>query len=154
MDELFEVKAVNGTIIVAPERITIRRKGAMSFMTQGMKGDKEIMIEDISTIQIRQPKLGSRGYIQFGFKGGTENKSGLLDAVKDENSVLFDKKHADDIMKAKELIEQYRTAARARTGGTVALSQADELEKLASLRDRGILREDEFQAKKRQILDS
>jgi len=148
----FEVRAANGTIIVTQEKVTIRRKGAVSFLTQGLKGDKEILIEDISTIQVRKPKLGSRGYIQFGFKGGTENKGGLMNAVSDENTVLFDKKHADDVIKAKELVEEYRRVARRGEGTVARVSEADELEKLSSLRDRKILTEEEFTAKKLQVL--
>lgn len=150
----FEAKGANGRLVITPEKITLIRKGALSLLTQGLKGDKEILVEDISSIQVRQPKFGTRGYIQFAYRGGQETKGGLIDAVKDENTLLFDKKHAADVMKAKELIERYRAEQRTaiHRPTPAALSDLDQLEKLAGLRDRGVLSQEEFDGKKKEIL--
>jgi hypothetical protein len=150
----FEAQGANGKLIITEEKVMIVRKGAIALLTQGFKGDKDILIEDISSIQVRKPKMGTRGYIQFAYHGGQETKGALLDAVKDENTLLFDKKHWDGIAKAKELVEQYRSATRAanRAPAAAQSSDLDELKKLGDLRDSGILSDDEFEAKKKLIL--
>ena len=57
----------------------------------------------------------------------------------------------------KSSVELFKNQVRmavsaAQNGGTRTHSDADELEKLAALRDRGVLTEEEFQGKKAQIL--
>ena len=41
-DGEFLAKGVNGQLLVKPDRVVIIRKGMLSLMTQGLKGDKEI----------------------------------------------------------------------------------------------------------------
>ncbi|HFK1736036.1 MULTISPECIES: DUF4429 domain-containing protein [Bacillus cereus group] len=71
-----------------------------------MKGDKEILIKHISSIQFKPAVTFTNGYIQFAFSGGKENKGGLFDATKDENSIMFSKKQQPNSLKLKALIEQ------------------------------------------------
>ena len=42
----------------------------MGFITQGFKGDKEILISQISSVQYKPAGNFTRGYIQFAFIGG------------------------------------------------------------------------------------
>ena len=58
----------------------------MSLLTQGLKGDKEILISQISSIQFKKPGT-TNGYIQFAFLGGLEAKRGVFQASGDENSI-------------------------------------------------------------------
>ena len=91
----------------------------------------------------------TNGYIQFAFVGGSESKGGLFQGVRDENTVIFKASQQKDFEKLRDELTQ-RIASRS----TVAspLSSGDEIEKLVSLRDRGILTEKEFQAQKRKVL--
>ena len=124
----------------------------MGFITQGFKGDKEILISQISSVQYKPAGNFTRGYIQFAFIGGQESKSGLIGSVQDENSVLFDKKHQSAFDELKKRIDDIRDAGEVPVVEPVATSGADELEKFASLHQRGILTDAEFDAKKREIL--
>jgi hypothetical protein len=148
----FTARGRNGQLTVTPTKIVISRKGAMGFISQGHKGEKEIDLSQISAIQFKKPGLATVGYIQFSFLGGSETKGGIKDAVRDENTIMFKGGEVEaDFVKAKELIDFYR--ARLRAGESVAgPSGLDDLERLAELRDRGVISEEEFAAKKKQIL--
>ncbi len=152
---LFRVAGANGQIEVLEHRIRIIRKGLLSLMTQGMKGDKDILISSISSVQFKKANEFTRGYIQFGFLGGTENKSGLLAATSDENTVMFNKKDEASFYKVKTMVEQkvieYRQPVPAQVVQP-ASSDADEIEKLASLLGRDLITRAEFDEKKRKIL--
>lgn len=122
----------------------------MSFLTQGLKGEKEISISQISAVQFKKPGSLTNGYIQFSFVGGLETKAGIFDATKDENSIIFNAKQEPAFAAIRAEIQ--KRMAEHKQGGTRQGSNIDDLEKLASLRDRGVISEEEFNYKKRQIL--
>lgn len=61
---------------------------------------------------------------------------------------MFDKKQHPNFERLKEAIEQ----RMARPAVGPAVSAADEIRKLAALRQQGILTQEEFDAKKKQLL--
>ena len=140
-------KGVNGQLAVVGNKVRISRKGFFAVMGgHGTKGDKEILISTISAIQLKKAGL-TNGYIQFTFVGGTEATRGGLQATKDENTVIFTSHHQAAFEAIKERIDSIRDApVRAPS------SDLDDLERLAELRDRGIITEGDFEAKKRQLL--
>jgi Short C-terminal domain len=151
--ESFTARGRNGQLTVTPTKIIISRKGAMGFISQGHKGEKEIDLAQISAVQFKKPGLGTVGYIQFSFLGGSETKGGMKDAVRDENTILFKGGKVEaDFVKAKELIDTYRTRLRGEKQPAAKLG-LDDLGHLAQLRDRGIISDEEFASKKKQILD-
>jgi len=136
MDEIImEAKGLNGQIAVLSDKIRIKRKGVLSFLTQGLKGEKGILISQISSIQFRQAGLVANGYIQFAFVGGQEAKGGLFEATQDEMFNYWQKEAFNSLRAA---IEQ-RMAAINVSGKASMGSSLDELEKLATLRDKGII---------------
>jgi hypothetical protein len=135
---------------MSQKSITIKREGAMSFITQGLKGDKEILISQISSIQFKNATNLLNGYIQFAFIGGREAKGGLLEATKDENTVMF-------MLAQQPEFEQFKLELQNRMDkppieSRQSNSNLDDLERLASLRDKKIITDEEFDAKKRQLL--
>jgi hypothetical protein len=145
----FQVKGHNGQIELYGNKVCIRRKGVLAFLTQGLKGDKEIMISSISSIQFKKASAWTNGYIQFSFIGGQEAKGGIRQATKDENTVMFTAEQQPDFERIKAEIEN---RIQAKSIPSAPSSDADEIAKLADLRDKGILTEEEFQQKKKQIL--
>lgn len=142
-----------GSIVVTPAQVVMRPKGMRSKLYQGIKGDKQIDIHQISSVQFKSAGLFP-GYIQFAFIGGREAKGGVADLSKDENAMMFKGGDEAAFRMAKDLIDRHRAAARTASIPSVAPTSAlDELEKLAGMRDRGVVTEEEFQAKKRQLLD-
>jgi len=77
--EEFLAKGDNGQLLVKEHTVVISRKGVMALLTQGPKGDKEIPIENITSIQMKGAGL-TAGYIQFTLHGGAEAKGGVLQA--------------------------------------------------------------------------
>ncbi len=146
---LMEAIGINGQLELLERKVRIRRKGVMSFMTQGLKGDKEILIKQISSIQFKEATGFTNGYIQFSFLGGKEAKGGIFQATQDENSIMFKKRTQPDFVKIKSMIENKMMTYEEKGSGS---SGIHDLEKLAELKDKGIITEDEFAAKKRQIL--
>ncbi|MCL1464090.1 SHOCT domain-containing protein [Argonema galeatum] len=147
-------KGVNGQLELLEDKIRIKRQGFLAFMNHGFKGDKEILIEHISAIQFKIAGPIMSGYIQFSFFGSQESKGGIFDASKDENTVMFIRQEQEQFENIKEQIEKKRLGKKTPSIAVplVNSSYIDELEKLASLREKGIITEEEFQVKKRQIL--
>jgi hypothetical protein len=135
-----------------PTLVRIRRKGVMSFLTQGIKGDKEIFISSITSVQVKEPSYFMNGYIQFGFMGGHESKRGIFDATNDENTVMFNQGQARDFTRLRSNLDRLRQELARPNAPAPTSSPLDELEKLASLRQKGIITDEEFAAKKKQLL--
>jgi len=140
----------NGTLILTEYGITIKREARL--FTAHPEGEKYILYRNMTAVQLKPVNI-TLGFIQFSFQGGRESLGKAVDAVSDENTIVFRSRDKEkEFRHAKEMIEQrMREAIEPRpqvSGG----SDLDQLEKLASLRDKGIITEDEFQAKKKQIL--
>jgi len=142
-------KGINGQIELYSNKVRIIRKGIVGFLTQGLKGDKEILISSITSIQFKKAGGLTNGYVQFAFMGGKDAKGGIFQATHDENSVMFKPKQQPEFERIKEEIEKRIQAGNIPSS---SFSSADEIAKLADLRDKGILTEDEFQQKKKQVL--
>ncbi|PEP46834.1 MULTISPECIES: DUF4429 domain-containing protein [Bacillus] len=147
-----EATGVNGQLQIDGNKIVIKRKGMLAKMTQGLKGDKDIQIKQLSSIQFKPAGTFTNGYIQFTFSGGKEDKGGLFDATKDENTIMFNKKQQPNFIKVKALIEQKMDEFHSPAPTHAPADVADQIKKLADLRDSGILTNEEFDAKKKQLL--
>jgi hypothetical protein len=141
-------KGVGGSLELLEDRLIIRRTTFLGTFLHGLKGDKTIPYSAITAVQYKRPFPPLNGYIQFTLGGGNESKKGMIDAVKDENSLFFS--DAELFLEARKFVED-RIGNRAPIGQVVG-SIADNLEKLAALRDRGILSPEEFEEQKAKAL--
>jgi len=144
-----EAQGHNGQLELTDTVLRIKRKGILAFVTQGLKGDKEILISQISSVQFKKATTFVNGYIQFAFLGGHEAKRGIVQGTYDENTVLFRPSQQSAIEALRDELQRRMTAAHSKPS---AVSSLDEIEKLASLRDKGIVSEEEFQKKKKSLL--
>ena len=152
MTQTFEFSS-NGKFIVTVDdnNVKIQPKGMMNFINKGgSKGEKSIPLKSITAIQFKAPGL-TTGYIQFAYSGSSETKGGTMSAVKDENSITFNQKELKKAEELRDLIESKRHSTGA-PSTTNALSVADEIIKYKDLLDAGILTQEEFDAKKKQLL--
>ncbi len=101
-----EAQGINGKLVLGKGWIEIVRKGAMSFLTQGIKGNKKIAIKQISAVQFKPARLMFNGYIQFSFIGGKEAKGGIFQGTMDENTIMFKKSQQKNFEKIKEEVEE------------------------------------------------
>lgn len=153
MDELlYELKGINGQLELYSDKVIIKRKGFRAKMSQGFfKGDKTIYLNQITGIQIKPGTMLTNGYIQFTLAGGIESKKGILEATQDENTVMFAKKDNELVNKIKSKIEELIASQKA-TNTINPLSPADEIKKYKELLDAGIITQEEFEQKKKQLL--
>jgi len=113
----------------------------------GFKGDKRIPYKRITAVQFREPGFLLAGYIQFSIEGAVEWRGPI---VQDENAVLFEKSETAQFRALKDFIDE--AVVREQGAVPAPTSVADELAKLADLKSRGILSEDEFNAQKARLL--
>ena len=129
------------------------KKNAISLLITNkfFAGDKKFYYSDLTSVQFRDPGMITDGYMEFEYPGSRSgNSSG---AYSSENAIAFTKK---DLEKMKEIynyvdgkIREYKNKGN----GTVQqLSPADELKKFKELLDAGIITQDEFDAKKKELL--
>jgi len=145
-----QAKGRNGRVVLFESHVRIERRGFTALMTQGLKGDKDILLTSITSVQFKPVGSLTAGYIQFSYMGGLESKQGLFQAVEDENSVMFTETQEPEFRTLKRTMEEM--IARPATQPAITPAYLDELEKLADLRSRGIITEEEFNSKKKQLL--
>ena len=138
--------ALNGTTVI------IRHTGFINQMAKGgLQGEKRIPIKSILSVQFKLPGDFTAGYIQFETAGGSQAaaRGGVFEGAGDENTVLFSADETPQFEAFRDRVDELINESTPSSGGA---SQADELAKFAKLRDQGILTEEEFAQKKKQIL--
>ena len=166
-DEIAWATGTNGRIAVTNNKIVIQRsKGFGSMLLHGLKGNKEIFISKISSIQFKLPGTFSAGYIQFELGGGLSSQSGILAATRDENTVMFAQKSdkrsrthgADRFVRLKNFIEK-KMEAKENPQPISEVQQAvkspiEQIKEWKELLDAGAITEEEYNIKKKEILES
>ena len=117
MDQQAQIgaKGVNGTVIVAPDRVVIRRKRALLvIMSQGLKRtiEKEITMDQVAGAQLKPATKFVNGYLRLSVAGESEPAGGGFDAAQDINAIMFNAKQQPAFEAAHRLIETYRSAAQ------------------------------------------
>ena len=140
--------------------LTISRPGLMSKMSLGFTGDKTVMINQISGVQIKKVGL-ARGYIQFIMAGTKEAKSGIIGGKIDENIVYSDsffKNKNNQINSNFEEIKKYIEEFNSNQNGNTTIIQnvkspAEQVKELKELLDMGVISQEEFDKKKKELLN-
>lgn len=136
--------------------VHIQHSGALSRVTVG-KGSKRVPIHSISAIQIKPAGTTVSGYIHFTMGGAVERRAEFgrqtFDAAGDENSILFTKAEQPFFERVRDAVEVAIAAQRRpATAAAPAPDLVGQIKGLADLRDAGVLSEEEFQAKKVDLL--
>jgi hypothetical protein len=145
-------EGVNANLLLLEDRVRIQRREEKTFLNQGFKGQKDILFSQISSVYLKKATTLSNGYIHFSLLGRDESRG--PDPTRDENTVMFRGARQPDFDKIKAAIETKMAAARTTVTRPrlSTMSYIEELEQLAVLRNKGVITEEEFAAKKRQIL--
>jgi hypothetical protein len=145
----------NGSVTLDEDRIRIRHKGFANFLTAGAHGEISILLSNISAVQFKSAGFMA-GFIQFSIVGLNTKPGGVFEATKDVNAVLFSKEQEPQFEVLRNVVEErltsLRSASKAQSTPAPAISIADELLKLAALKEKGILSEGEFAAQKDALL--
>ena len=139
--------AMNGEIEPFEDRVRIKRDvaghGGWWSRTQ-----KDFALDHITSVQLGVVGVRTNVFIQFIAAGGVAAED-VLEAARDENCITFTIARQQAFVWIKSTLKHMLTA---RTARSATVSPIAELEKLVAPRDRGIVTEDEFQTKKRQLL--
>jgi hypothetical protein len=146
------VEGINANLLLLEDRVRIQRKEEKTFLNQGFKGQKDIMFSQISSLRLKRATTLGSGYIHFSLFGGNESRG--ADPARDENTVMFRGARQPEFDRIKVAIETKMAAPRTIVPQPKlsTISYIEELEQLAALRNEGVITEEEFAAKKRQIL--
>lgn len=153
---MIEVKGRNGQVRFDGQYVTITRKGFLARSSVG-KGEKRLHISQITAVQWKPAGWAWNGFIQFTLPGGNEQQSGFgsqtMRAASDENSVTFTTKQMPEFERLRAAIDEAIARQHApQAAGSSRISTADELAKLAALRDQGIITDADFEAAKAKLL--
>jgi Short C-terminal domain/Domain of unknown function (DUF4429) len=152
MSAIYTMKGVQDVLEVFDDRVAITPKGVLGFLNKGIKGTKEIPFTSIVAVQFKEASLLLSGYLQFTIPGGIESRGGIFAATKDENTFMF--REAGNKM-ARRIKDHVDAAVRKSKTPQVAAqssSISDELQKLAKLKEQGVLTQEEFQAAKKRLI--
>lgn len=129
---------------------------AFGGLAGAMNGDKKFYYQDLTAVQFKNLGM-TTGYLQFEYPGARS-----LNAMTSENSFTFSatvgtKKHRDlkeQMPGIADFIDKkVEECKRNGSASPVApVSGADEIKKYKDLLDQGIISQDEFEAKKKQLL--
>lgn len=150
------IKGVNGQVLIEGDWLTIHRKGFGRL--RHSKGDKRIALATITAVKWRPAGGLANGFIRFDQAGAPALKDsfgGLASANEDENAVIFSRSQMPAFEKLRADLEGFIAAHFAGARRPVAPPVADvpaQIQQLAALRDQGVLTEEEFAAKKAELL--
>lgn len=91
---------LGGTLEIYEKKVVIKKTGIAGLASGMGKNGKEIYMKSITGIQIKNPTIFTNGKFSINSTGENSNK------VRDENTVIFLKKHSKEFETAKQLIEQ------------------------------------------------
>ena len=151
---LMEATGIDAKVQLLRQAVRIKHIGIRSFLSGANRFEKDILFSQILSVELKKAAFLSSGYIEFVL--GTHRPR------HDEEKSDYDTKDAIVAFTSgqQKAFEALRDVVEAKIGGNVATPTAasrastdlDELDKLASLRDRGVITEDEFIRKKKQLL--
>ena len=109
----------------------------------------EILLRDITSVGWKEPGV-TDGHIQFGYVG-THTPANLVS--KSNNAIQFKSAHMADFEKLRRTVEEKRSElVRSQSVAVSGPSPMDELKKLAELKELGVVTDEEFELKKKQLL--
>jgi hypothetical protein len=140
-------------------------------------GMKRIRVESLSAVQVRLPEstiFGSswaaKGFIEFSFAGGTENKNvgpwvfgrknrrgwQVKTNSRNENAVIFNRKQSGAFVELQQSVESVLFSEKPMIKPEPAQKSSDRYEdivKIKTLLDSGALTKEEFEREKSRILE-
>lgn len=158
MKKIYNLDGVRGRHLdVYEDKVILTVKGSLGSFITGNFSDGEKTIYFIDCIGVQFKKCGFQiGYLQF------ETASGIMNNRRDnftnENSFTWDKyKQSNETMEivanyCKKRIEEIKTNKNF-ANTIIQTSSADELKKFKELLDSGIITQEEFDKKKKQLLN-
>ena len=154
MDALFNLDGNVATLTVYEDHCVITGKKSFLGLLGGraFNGSKEFYYSDMTSVQYKQASSLINGFIQFEYPGSHSGQNNF----NSENTFVIMKGKSDieqcekAYMYIKERIAFYKNQKNAPV--VAAISPAEELKKFKELLDCGIITQEEFNAKKKELL--
>ncbi|MDH1883946.1 SHOCT domain-containing protein [Empedobacter sp. GD03797] len=148
--EIFTATGRSGSVELFEDRVIIKKRFG-GLQRKFISGDIEIYLDSIKNLNFKNANSLTYGFIQFETAENSKklSKGSLMMGPTDEFSVIFTKSQQNEFDNLKSKINQLRNKPKSVIQET---SSADELLKFAELRDKGIITNDEFEVKKKQLL--
>lgn len=159
-NKIFEVESVTGQVMnVYEDRIELTQNGVIGLLTQGLQGTKTYFFSDITTIQFKNCGWTS-GFFEFTFAGSIDGRGGAWGGMNNDNRFTFGKPTikgakalAVEMEKVNTYLQEQVRLAKKEPAQTIAnISPADEIVKYKALLDQGVITQEEFEIKKKQLL--
>lgn len=134
-----------------PNKTVVRLDETSVFISK--KGEKAIPFSSISAVELKNAGALSSGYLKLNVIGSSDRLGTVYIASQDENAVKFSKKYEPLALELKEIIEQkIADSSQLQKNIQSNVSVADELMKLKSLLDSGVLTQSEFDEQKAKLI--
>ena len=108
MGDTITAQGRNGQVRFDGKTVTITREGFAARATHG-RGEKSIPLRHVAGVQLKPVALLTTGFIQFTVPGelasSKQKGSRTFDATKDENAVVFTKKHEPEFIALRDAIQ-------------------------------------------------
>lgn len=149
----FHLQGFKGELRVYENKVEINKKGS-GFITGNTC--KTLAMANIISVSFTPSTMWARGFIEFTVPGGKDSAN-IEQALRNENALpLAAAGQNEEAMKIKAYVEEQIMKLANNKGGTTivqqATSPAEELKKMKELLDMGIITQEEFDAKKKQLL--
>jgi hypothetical protein len=142
---VFTFNGVSSSLEVYPDRIEIKPSGFLGKI--GGQGGESIFLRDITSVEVRECSFINSGHIQFSAPGTSESNN------KVEFGGFGDRKGMNaNALEIKEYVLKQIQSIKANPTPSGTVSSSDELLKLASLKEQGIITDEEFQSAKKRLL--
>lgn len=153
MSEFFEIKWPGKVIVEVDDYgINITRKGVLNAVNIGLTGGKTIPFSSITAVQLKKAGL-TNGYIQFSILGGNEQKGGVIAATKDENTIMYSKKYEPIAIELKNIVENHIYSSTEVPKNNNQKDPLEQIQVLKKLLDSDVITQNEFDQKKKQLLN-
>ena len=151
MDALFNLDGNVATLSVYEDHCVITGKKSFRAFLSGraFDGSKEFYYVDMTSVQYKKAGSLINGFIQFEYPGSHSGQ----DNYNSENSFIIMKGKTDieQCEKAYQYIKE-RIAFYKKQKNNPTMSAAEELKQYKDLLDNGIITQEEFNAKKKELL--
>lgn len=156
MKKIYEVTCAGITFIVYDECVAFTQKGPLGFVAKGMSGERQIFYRDISSVQFKKSTPLLSGFIELFVIGYNTQKQGggLFKGTDNPNRFIFWNRYLPECEKMYNYIQQKIIDNKKES---IILNQqissnVDEIIKYKNLLDSGIITQEEFEKKKKELL--
>jgi hypothetical protein len=156
VDEM-KVEGKNAYLEILEDKVEIGPQGWRGF--GGQRGVVRVNAEDIKAVELTPPGLMSFGFLKVvaaegAVQQGAHSYGRKGDLMADPYAVAFAKSDSKKFEEARDNVEKLVKSVKSAVNPPQDLSQdiPAQLEKLASLKESGILTEEEFATKKAELL--